>query len=780
MTALRTLALAAAVVAGILIGDATLAPLGVWLAAGVAGAGALGFAAIIHRRFTPPLPGEVLPSLAPRAAALLLLGALAISAAGMGLRGAALRRALLPALDGEVATVVGRVTSDPAPSGRATRFLLRAVRVDGSKVHELLSVRTFGPRPRARHGDLVRVEAKIRKLDLADPWDRRIYRKKIVAEATVDPKKIRVLEGSGNPLIISADFLRDRMNDLAAATLDRRDAGLVLGLTIGDDRLIPDVIQEDFRTTSLSHLTAVSGANVAMVLAAVALLLRAFRVSRRSQILVGLFTIGFFAVVTRGEPSVLRASVMASLVLAAFLFGRRNDPLHGLVFAFVALVVFDPFLLWSIGFQLSFAATLGILLITPRVLDRLRGLPRPVAEALALGIGAQIAVAPLLALHFRAVSLAGVPANLAAFGLVAPITVLGFGAGLLGTIWLPLGRAPMEIAGAFAVALRKIAHFFASIPGASVSTPDLGAAQLVAIYLLVAGAVMFFFVRRGIARYPVTMAVVVWGLAGLAPAGGSSPPAGMRVTFLDVGQGDAALVESRSGARVLVDGGPDPAGLISDLRRRGIGRLDLVAASHAHFDHINGLSEVLESLQVRTIMEPGVPDPAMLGVLAGRTAEAPAHGDRFLIGDLTIGVLAPDPALRQIAIDGAMLPDDPGEGSALNNASLVLRVAWGGSCILFTGDIEEPAQDRLVETHRDQISCAVLKAPHHGSALIEEEFVSAVRPQIVVISVGPNDYGHPSRTALSMFDRAGARILRTDRMEDVTLEFDEAGRVVVK
>jgi competence protein ComEC len=468
---------------------------------------------------------------------------------------------------------------------------------------------------------------------------------------------------------------------------------------------------------------------------------------------------------------------MASLALAAFLFARRHDPLHGLVIAFVGLLAVDPFLLWSLGFQLSFAAAAGILLLTPLLLVRLHRAPRPLAEALAVGVGAQVAVFPLLAFHFGKVSLLGIPANLAAFPLVAPITILGFAGGLFGVVSDPIGSIFLEIAGPFVVLLRKVAHFFAAIPGASIEVDDLGPQQLAAIYLLLAGAAMFIGGRRGFARYPVTIALVVWAASALVPAAGSAAPTGLRTTFFDVGQGDAALVESPGGARVLIDGGPDP-GVSSDLKRLGISRIDLVVFSHAHSDHIDGLAAVLDDFTVRKTIEPGIPDRRIAEILGGRRDEVAGEGDRFAIGDLIVDVLGPDVTLRSVAVDESQ--EHLAEGSALNNASLVLRTSWASQCALFTGDLEEIGQELLVEHHREAVKCSVLKAPHHGSARIVQPFVEAIDPKFVVISVGSNDYGHPTKKALSMFERAGARVLRTDRLEDIVLELTEDGRATIR
>jgi competence protein ComEC len=318
-----------------------------------------------------------------------------------------------------------------------------------------------------------------------------------------------------------------------------------------------------------------------------------------------------------------------------------------------------------------------------------------------------------------------------------------------------------------------VAHAFASVPNAAVLV-ELGVAQILIAYLLVVGIALWLARARRLARWAVVLALCIW-ILGLIPPG-TSAPEGLRATFFDVGQGDAALVESPAGARVLIDGGPDPQFLAEALRRRGIRRLDLVALSHFHLDHVNGVPAVLESLDARMLVDPGVPDPLVNRLFRSRPPDASQEGDRFVIGDLVIDVLGPSRELRDLA---ALPSPDSGSGdedSSLNNASLVLRVSWDGSCILFTGDLEETAQQALVDDHSPSIRCTILKAPHHGSPRIDQDFVEAVDAEFVVISVGRNDYGHPSRTALSLFEQEGGEILRTDRKGDVVLVI-RGGRV---
>ena len=772
MTGARTVPVAVGLVLGILVAD-QLRPTAIEaVLVGFAGVVLLAGAYIRHRRSgAPEAEGDLLPSLAPLAIPLLILGMAAVGFSDFGLRELARSPNLVSELEGRVVRVSGRVADDPKP-GKVTRFLLRSDKIDGRTAHLKLAIASYARTSELLLGDQIQFEAKIARLDENDEFDSRLARRSVAAEATV-AGTLRKLGPSPNPFIRASNHFRRRMTEAAERAAGGSRAGLLLGVVIGDESKISDGVKDDFRASGLSHLTAVSGANVAMVLGFIMVVLSAMGIGRRGRIAGGLFAIAMFAIITRWEPSVLRAAVMASIALAAFLFGRRATAIHGLGVAFIALVAIDPNSLWSVGFQLSFAATAGILLIGPLMLERLQRLPNLLAQALAVGASAQMAVFPLLAVHFGRLSLVALPANLLAFALVAPATVIGFAGGLVSLVSITAAAIVMKPASLCALILEKIAHLFGGSRLAQVHVPNFGAAAVVSAYLAIAAIVLLWGRRPRWARWPAAVAALVFVFTALVPIATSAAPPGMRITFFDVGQGDAALVEDPSGARILIDGGPDPSLLARTLARRGYDRIDVVVFSHAHFDHVNGLFEVIDRFGVRVALHPGVDDPLLRR--AG-TLQATSDGDAMSVGGITLQTLGPSASLQETAAIGLDL-HQPGEGTGLNNASVVLRVSYGSGCALFTGDLEEAGQEALLEAHPGVIDCTILKAPHHGSARLVGAFVDAVDPEWVPVSVGPNEYGHPTKTALDVFERAGARVLRTDRLGDIVLLMDSRGIV---
>jgi competence protein ComEC len=550
----------------------------------------------------------------------------------------------------------------------------------------------------------------------------------------------------------------------ACAPLPDRPGGLLPGLVVGDTSRLDPAVADDFRATGMTHLVAVSGANVAIVIGCVLLLARGIRAGPRLTATVCAAALAGFVVLARPSPSVLRAAAMGALGVVALASGRPRAAVPGLCAAIVVLVVVDPELAGDPGFALSVLATGGLLLIAPRWRDalRARGVPAGVAEALAIPAAAQLACAPVIAGLSGTVSLVAVPANLLAVPAIAPATVLGVVAAVVSPVWPTGAQFAAWLAGWPAAWLVAVAGHGARLPGGTL--PWLGGW---AGALLLAGVTVAFLVaarRRHVRRLAAVVAVAaVVGALPVGLVGGGWAPAGWLMVVCSVGQGDAVVLPTVPGAAVVVDAGPDPGPIDGCLRRLGVRTVPLLVVTHFHADHVGGIDGVLRGRGVAAIVTTAWPEPVVGQESVARAAAArriplgvAPVGWSDTLGGLTLTVIGPP---RPIV----------GTRSDPNNNSLVLHVRQRGVDLLLAGDAENEEQQALLDrVGPGGLRAAVLKVAHHGSAYQEPAFLDAVDPAIAMVSVGVHNlYGHPNASVLGKLARDGARVLRTDRDGDL-------------
>jgi competence protein ComEC len=697
-------------------------------------------------------------------------GCAAASAVVTSLHTGALRSGPLPALAAREAAVQAEavLTADPRRAVRSTPdgrdLVVVRVRV------ELLTAA----------GRSYRMRRPVVVLSSDPSWLPLLPSQRVQVQGRLRPAErgddvAAVLSGRGAPVVLSgpsrvhrvAGHLREGLRR-AVDPLPAREQGLLPGLVVGDvSRLDPEV-REDFRTTGLTHLTAVSGSNVAIVTGAVLLLARAIGLSLVLRGVLAVLALVGFVVLARPDPSVLRASVMGVIGLLALVTGTRRSAMPALSAAVILLVLGSPPLAAAPGFALSVLATAGLLVLAPPWRERLRQwMPGWLADAIAVPAAAQVACGPVVVAISAQLGLLSVPANLLAVPAVAPATVTGVGAALLAPVWLPAAQAVAWIGYLPTAWLVLVARVGAAVPGAAVPWPDgaTGAALLTLLTVLLIPALSRRRLRRGLLAGATGVVVATGGLALARP---SWPPPGWFLVACDVGQGDAVVLNAGRGSAVVVDVGPDPDLVDGCLDRLEVRRVPLVVLSHDHADHVDGLPGVLRGRRVGLVQVGPLDEPEQVALVTARAdvpLSRPALGERRSLGPLAWEVIAPGRSFT-------------GTRSDPNNSSLVLRLQVGPTTVLLTGDVEPGAQRDLVRRHPD-LRADVLKVPHHGSRHQEQAFLDAVDPRVVVTSVGAdNSYGHPWAPLLEGLVAGGAQSFRTDLHGDVALAHRE-GRLVV-
>ncbi|WP_431039114.1 ComEC/Rec2 family competence protein [Streptomyces sp. P6-2-1] len=597
------------------------------------------------------------------------------------------------------------------------------------------------------------------------------------------------VHGAAGPAVVGrpsamerlAGELREGLRE-AVAPLHPDARALLPGLVVGDTSGLTPELERAFRATDLTHLLAVSGGNFAVLLALLlgpqgraALAERGglaprLGLSLRGTAVAGGVLCAGFVVVCGAEPSVVRAAGCGTVALVALATGRRRSMVPALAAVVLALVVWEPWLARSYGFVLSVLATGALLTVAPSwsAALRRRGVPPRLAEGLAAAAAAQAVCAPVVVLLAERVSLVAVPCNLLAGPLVAPATVLGFGALVLA----PLGQAPAQAlawcAGWPVQWVAGVARAGAALPGAGIAWPGgwAGAA-------LLAGAVLVLVLLGRLvlrSRWLLCGCALLLVLAVVRPAPvtrvlGAWPPTGWRFVMCDVGQGDASVLAAGAGTAVVVDAGPDPERVAGCLDRLGVRRVPLVLLTHFHADHVAGLEGVLRGRAVGAVQTTALAEPAGQAAAVRRTAAArgvpvltAAAGERRAVGGVSWEVVWPPPGGGPVGDDGP------------NDASLVLVVRTGGVRLLLAGDVEPAVQRALLRRPGGAPRVDVLKVPHHGSAYQEGEWLRRVAPRVALVSVGAdNGYGHPAPRTLDALRATGALVERTDERGDLAV-----------
>ena len=565
----------------------------------------------------------------------------------------------------------------------------------------------------------------------------------------------------------------DRLRAHVEETLARGTTGerrqLLAGIVLGEDSAIDRELRDAFQASGLMHLLAVSGQNVAIVAFGVVLAARILGLGRLVGEALAIAVVLSYALAVGWQPSVVRAAVAGVLASLAWLVARPRDRWHALAVGALVLLVWMPQSALEPGFQLSFAAVATIFLVVPRLsgVPEAYPVPRGLWDVLVVAAACGLVTAPIVWLRFGQVALWTVPANVAAEPAMPPLISLSLAAAAVEPLSPGVATALAWLAGWCAWWIALVARVVASWPSAQISSP-----LAIAVAFGVVGAALL--VRRlprygrptalaAIASVALTLAVAAWATR---PQPSWEPPAGLRVTFLDVGQGDSALLEVPGGA-VLVDEGPPEADVVGQLRSLGLRSLTAIVLTHPQRDHIGGAAAVLDGLAVGTVADPGIEAPSAdhdAAVAAARGRSVPivvVHaGEVFRIGKLRLRILWPD--------DPGLPSEDP------NQHAVVALASFGSTDVLLTADAESDVTSRLPLRPIE-----VLKVAHHGS---EDpglpDLLRVLRPEIAVISVGVNnDYDHPRpETLAALAAQPGLRTFRTDENGRVVVESD--GRTV--
>ncbi len=690
---------------------------------------------------------------------------------------AALEEGALPGLAGRTLSAEAILVEPPRerPTGaRAARVRFLAGPAQGEVAAARVAPEVPWPASPSV-GEILTLSGRVEALGEYESYQRRrgALAAFVVARASATGRRRGGLAGD-------LDAVRARAERALTAGLAPPEAGLLRGMVLGQDEAIEEPVREEFRRSGLAHLLAASGQNV-MLLAILAIAAAtALGAGLRARLVIALLAVVLYVPLAGAGPSIQRAGVMGAAGLVAALAGRPASRWYALGLACAVTLALEPRAAGEPGWQLSFAAVVALLALAPALrgwLER-RGCPRALADALAITVAATLGTAPLMALHFEAVSPASLPANLLAAPAVAPVMWLGMLAATAGQVSTALAQ-PLTAVAAYPVAyVEWVAHVTSALPSASVPVRLPGPAAVAVAYAALAATGVALAaggrawrrragprLRRG-AAVAALAAIAAGGLVAVRAAGPPArAPGELVVSFLDVGQGDATLLQHDETA-ILFDTGPPGGPILQRLREAGVGGLDALVLTHGQADHEGMAPAVLRAHPARLVLNggagEGTPVQRRLPLLTGRSARTvvPSAGDVARIGALELRVLWPPAPHR---------PGEPAPEGDPNDRAVVTHVRLGEFDLLLPADAESSVTAALALPDVE-----ALKVAHHGSA---DDGLAAqlgqLTPHVAVIEVGRgNTYGHPTASTLAAL-RSVPRVLRTDR--DGTVRLRVAG-----
>lgn len=674
-------------------------------------------------------------------------------------------------------TIIGRINDEPRFKEDKVFFTLNIEKVDDREASGLLSV--ISKRSHLGYGDKIELKGKVEEIDdLTNPgilsYAQYLKSRGIRCRVRSPRAPPKFIGHGGNFFKKLSIDLKNRLMLIPQKTLPEPYATLLSSIVFGTKAAkAPKEIKDTYKRAGVAHLLVASGMHLGILVGVCLFLVRSLRLPLGVGIMITSAVNIFYALMTGAGPSILRAAIMAEIMLVGLLFEKEKEVYTSMAIAAFLILLFNPKVIFEVGFQLSFAATWAMVYVAPVINERIKDkMPKALSSLVSVAIAPVLATVPLTLFHFSQTSIVGVLTNILLLPWIGFVVILGFVSTVLGSIFLPLGEL---INGANLILLwiaHQIVSGLASLPFAMLYLAPPKIPLVIGYYTaLILGVEV---VRRGkmpklnqfriIAIVLAVVCILLWNSAL------STAIKGLTITVLDVGQGDSILIESPSGKKILVDGGEERMGeriIIPYLQKRGINKLDMVILTHPHEDHVGGLRPLLQKIKVDTVLDPGAPyntksykifkELIKQNCIKYQIARA---GQVISFGkELKAYVLHPT------------LPFSDN----INNVSIVFNLKYKNFSMLFTGDNEEEGEERILENFPGSSLVAdILKVGHHGSRTSSSDhFLEAVSPSVAVISCGRrNKFKHPHKSTLTKFKSKRVKVYRTDLQGAIVIRSD--------
>lgn len=653
-----------------------------------------------------------------------------------------------------------------------------------------------------KYGDLIKLEGEYISPSKSRNYKGFNYRdylktKKIYGTIKISNNKIYVLQKNKlNFILMKSNNIRNIITEKSLKILPEETNGLLIGILLGGKKGVSEEVIEDFKISNLSHMLSVSGAHTAYIIMGLNYVLNKSKISKKWICIIIILILCLFMFITNFTTSVIRACLMGIIAVAAKIFYKKSDIITNISFSLLITLIINPFSIKEIGLQLSYLGTLGIILFNKNIKNLLLKLKinKKIANLLSVTFSAQVMIMPIMALKFNNISLTFFISNLLASPILGAIMILGFITILVSFISFNLAKLLAVILNLLLKSIVLIAKLISKLPFSNIVIKTPYTISIILLYILI---LIFNYIytiynskihlrriqKRIIKIVRVKNIVIFFSLIiALIILFNSFSyllvPKNLKVYFIDVGQGDSCLIITPENKKILIDGGEgNPEVLLSYLLDRRIITIDYLIVSHFDSDHCNGLIEVIKKLNIKNIV----------------ISKQAYFCDEYInianiINSKKINVIH----VKQednIKIDKTvylkiLYPLKKLEYDDLNNNSIVAKITYNEFSILFTGDIEEKAEKKIVKlySNSDKLKSTILKVAHHGSKTSStQDFLNLVKPKIALIGVGKNNkFGHPNQEVLKRFSDIKCKIYRTDLHGEINVYVTSKGKMKLR
>ena len=642
----------------------------------------------------------------------------------------------------------------------------------------LINIKMSQNIPSIKYGDSLYIEGEFKQPEEARNYKGYNYKqylktKKIIG--TVELEKVKILKSSNGSFIHNIQkYIRDTIN----GTLTDEEGNLLLAILLGDKDKLSEDIQESFKTSNLSHMLAVSGAHVSYIILGLTYVLQNSIIGKKNGKIVCIIFLLAFMAITNFTPSVTRACIMAVLTLFSSIIYRKSDVYTNISVAALITLIFNPYSLLDLGFQLSYGGTIGIIIFIKRMQEKKSNskVINYIKQMALVSIYANIIIIPIMMYHFNTVSFTFIISNIMASPILGIIVITGFLFIIASITVKPLTRLIAIFIKPILSILIKISQICSKLPFSNILVVTPYMFNVISYYAIILYCIKSK--KNNKCKIIICLLIVLILINFIIYIF----PQKLRIFFIDVGQGDSTLIITSDKKTVLIDGGGSDSFdvgekvLLPYLLDRRILKIDYVLISHFDTDHCGGILTIMEKVKVKNII---ISEQAEHSENYERFKKLMIHkkirlievkkGDKIKIGRYSeFKILFPTSRL---------LSENP-----LNNNSIVAQFNYNNFKMLFTGDIEKLAEQQILKTEKAEIRADILKVAHHGSKTSSiPEFIKAVRPKIALIGVGKNNtFGHPNQQTIKNLENIKCRIYRTDLQGEIIIKIDQKGRMNVK